>query len=173
MLVTEAMVELPLVHVPPVVGVRVVVEPIQILVSPLMPTGTPFTTLMAMVLSELHPVAVSSNTNDTEPTPVPVTTPLLVMVAIAGLLLVQIPPEVGIKLVVPLIQISLSPLRAVMGLLFTMIEIEPFEDGQPVLALVKLKLVIPDAIAITIPLLVTVAIEEFALVHTPPLEGSK
>ncbi len=86
---------------------------------------------------------------------------LRLIVAIAGLLLVQIPPVVGIKLVVPLIQISLSPLRAVMGLLFTIIEIEPFEDGQPVLALVKLKLVMPDAIAITLPLLLLIASTEF------------
>jgi hypothetical protein len=167
------MVVLPLVHVPPVVGVSCVVEPIQILVSPLMPTGTPFTTLMATVLSDLHPVADSSNTNVTDPTPVPVTTPLLVMVAIAGLLLVQLPPDDGIKLVVPLMQISLSPFKAVTGLLFTIMEMEPFEDGQPVLVFTKLKLVIPADKAMTLPLLFIEAIDGLVEVQTPPVEGNK
>ena len=53
----------------------------------------PFTVTDDVVL--LHPVAVSVNVNVTLPADTPVTTPPLVIVAIALLLLIHVPPVVG------------------------------------------------------------------------------
>ena len=46
--------------------------------------------------AESHPVLESVNVNVAVPNPTAVTNPLLSIVAIVGLLLVQLPPEAGI-----------------------------------------------------------------------------
>jgi hypothetical protein len=48
----------------------------------------------------LHPVRLFVKVNVTLPAETPVTTPAFVIVAIAGLLLIQVPPEVGVKVTV-------------------------------------------------------------------------
>jgi len=48
-----------------------------------------------LVGAELQPVAVSVKTNVADPTAIPVTKPELLTVAMAGLLLAQVPPEEG------------------------------------------------------------------------------
>ena len=60
---------------------------------------------------DTQPVALSVNTKVAFPSEIPVITPLLFMVATAGLLLAHVPPVDGFIEVVLPIQIELGPLR--------------------------------------------------------------
>ena len=93
---TEALLET---HVPPVAGDKVVVPPTQMVLSPVIET-TGFTSMVAFPVGlDAQPVAVDVNVKFTEPAATAVTTPALLTVAMALLLLVQVPPEEGDKVV--------------------------------------------------------------------------
>ena len=103
------------VPVPPPAGDNMVVLPTQIVLAPAMlTTGVAFTVTGA-VAAEAQPDAVAVKVKVTVPPDTPVTTPALVIVAIAGLLLAQVPPEVGETLVMPPTQILLEPTRLTVG----------------------------------------------------------
>lgn len=108
-LVTVATEGLLLTQVPPLVGDNVVVEPTQMLFAPVMLTTGKASTVTGEVGDEAHPVAVFVYVKVAVPAETPVTTPALVTVATAGLLLTQVPPEVGDKVVVEPTQITLGP----------------------------------------------------------------
>jgi hypothetical protein len=97
--VTVAFVISLLVHVPPVVGDKVMLLPTQT-------EGSADTTGRALIVTAevvlLQPVAVSVNVNVTEPGAIPVMRPALDTVALVGSLLVQVPPDVGDKVPLPL-----------------------------------------------------------------------
>ena len=95
-LVTVAMAVLLLVHVPSVVGDKVIVLPTQTAAGAVT-TGKAFTVTDDVVL--LHPLP-SVKVNVALPAETPVTTPALVTVAMAVLLLVHVPPVVGDKVIV-------------------------------------------------------------------------
>jgi hypothetical protein len=81
-----------LVHTPPVVGESTFVSLIQISEGAVT-TGKLYIVTAEVVL--LHPVVEIVNLKVVVPAITPVTAPALVTVAIAGLLLIQVPPVVG------------------------------------------------------------------------------
>ena len=168
--VTVAMAGLLLAQVPPVVGDSVVVPPIQMLFEPVMATaGNPFTVTDA-VGAEVQPVLVLVKLNVTVPAAIPSTTPPLVTDATAGLLLAQVPPVVGDKVVVEPIQILFTPVMLTMGEAFT-VTAEVGTDGQPVSELVKMNVTDPADTPVTTPAFVTVATAGLLLAHVPPVVG--
>ena len=113
-LVTVATDELLLVHVPPKVGDNVAVLPVQT------EAGAETIGFAFMVTEEvvlLQPVVPSVNVNVTVPGDTGVTTPALVTVATALLLLAHVPPEFGDKVAVLPIQIDDGAVNT--GLAFT------------------------------------------------------
>lgn len=104
------------------------------------------------------------------PAETPVTTPALVTVATAGLLLVQVPPVVGDKVVVDATQILEAPVMLTTGIPFT-VTAGVDADKQPVVALVKVKTAVPAETPVTTPALVTVATAGSLLDHVPPDVG--
>jgi hypothetical protein len=96
---TVALVGSLLVHVPPVAGFSVIVAPTQTLPAEVLTTGFGFTVTADVVF--LHPVLVWVNVNVTLPEAVAgaETTPALVTVAIAVLLLAHVPPVVGVSVI--------------------------------------------------------------------------
>ena len=112
--VTVATEVLLLTHVPPVVGDKVVVDPIHIELLPVMLTaGKALTVTVPVVLLQL--VVADVNVKVADPAATPVTTPAEVTVATAGLLLTQVPPVVGAKVVVDPIHIELLPVMLTAG----------------------------------------------------------
>lgn len=83
-----------LTHVPPVVGLSVIVDPTHNLSDGRITVGRSLTTTDAVVL--LQPVVVLVKVKVTVPSDIPVISPALVIVAIPELLLVQVPPVVGL-----------------------------------------------------------------------------
>jgi hypothetical protein len=161
-----------LTQVPPVVGDRVVVKPTQTLVLPvILTTGIAFT-VTAAVGAEIQPVAVLVKVKVAVPAATPVTSPLLVTVATAGLLLDQVPPEDGDKPVVAPTQMLLGPLIPTVGSAFTVMA-EVGAEIQPVLVLVKVKVAVPADTPETTPAFVTVAMEGSLLAQVPPVVGDK
>ena len=98
------------VHVPPVDGDNVVVSPTQMISSPVMLTEGLLVTVNGEEDKEVQFEALLTNVNVAIPVPTAVTNPLLLIVAIAVLLLVQVPPVDGNRFVVPLIHIVVGPL---------------------------------------------------------------
>lgn len=97
------------------VGDKVVVVSTQILSLPrILTVGLGVT--ITLIESERHPVDVSVNANFAVPEATPVTTPALVTVAMALLLLAQVPPVDGVKVVVEPIQTAAVPATATVGL---------------------------------------------------------
>lgn len=171
-LVTVATAGSLLTQVPPLVGDKVVVAPTQILFEPVMETVGFAFTVTAGVGSESQPVEELVNINVTEPAETPVTTPAFVTVATAGLLLTQVPPVVGDKVVVPLIQMLLAPVMLTVGGALTVTEAVG-KDTHPVVLLVKVKVTEPAETPVTTPALVTVATAGLLLDQVPPLLGDK
>jgi hypothetical protein len=91
-LVTVALLLLLLVHVPPVVGDKVIVLPTQT-VGPALTTGKALTVTAEVVA--LHPVVLFVKVNVALPAAIPVTIPALVTVALVSSLLDQVPPVTG------------------------------------------------------------------------------
>jgi hypothetical protein len=94
--VTVATAVLLLTQVPPVVGDNVVVEPTQTFVP--LTNGNTFTVTALVVAVQL--VVDDVNVKVTKPDDKPVTTPELVTEATVGLLLTQVPPVVGVNVIV-------------------------------------------------------------------------
>lgn len=108
-----------LVHVPPKVGVSEVVLWGQIVELPvIVATGLSLTVTMPEGL-EVHPVLASVNVNEAGPALIPVTTPLELTVAMALLLLAQVPTVEGDNKVVAPVHILLLPMILAIGLLLT------------------------------------------------------
>jgi hypothetical protein len=128
-------------------------------------------TAMAAVGIDVHPVVLFVKVNVAVPTDTPVTTPLLEIVAIAGLLLVHVPPVVGDNFVGPPIHIVVLPVMDTVGLAIT-VTVGVGTEAQP-LELVKVNVTVPAATPVTIPALVTVALAVLLLVHVPPVVGDK
>lgn len=171
-LVTVAMAGLLLVQLPPEAGDRVVVDPTQMLLAPvILTTGKAFTVMVA-VGSEVHPVEERVNVNVTEPAETPVTTPALVTVATAGLLLTQVPPLVGDKVVVKPTQTLLAPVILTVGKGSTLTALVVAEQFGEAL-LVNVKVADPEARPVTTPALFTEAIAGLLLVQVPPEVGDK
>jgi len=165
-LVTVAIAVLLLVHVPPVVGDKVIVLPIHT-DEGAVTTGFAFTVTEEVVL--LHPVDVSVKVNVTMPADTPVTTPALVTVALAVLLLVHVPPVVGDKVIV--LPTHTAEPAVTVGNAFTVTE--EVVLLHPVVVWVKVNVTVPADTPVTTPPLVTVAIAVLLLVHVPPVVGDK
>lgn len=116
--VTVAMAGNTAVHVPPVVGINVVVEPIHTAWVPLMATDGGGLTVTADVVL-VQPVVASVNVKVAVPCPTAVTTPLADTVATLVLLLTQVPPVVGDNVVLAPIQILFAPVILTVGRGFT------------------------------------------------------
>ena len=103
-----AIASLLLVQVPLIAGVALEVAPTHILVGPLTTTIGLGLIVTGADGNETQP-SVDLNVKVTDPSATPVTTPPLVTVAIDGLLLVHVPPELGESVVVAPIQIPVGP----------------------------------------------------------------
>jgi hypothetical protein len=169
---TVARAGLLLTQVPPEVGDRFVVSPTQITLSPVIPTTGSGSTVTETVLALQFGNAFLVNVKYTVPPDNAVTTPLLVTVAMVLLLLAQVPPEVGVKLVVAPTQIVVAPVTFTTGkaLIVTM---EVASDTQPVVEFVKVKVAVPTAIPVTTPSFATVAMAGSLLAQVPPEVGDK
>ena len=163
-LVTVAIALLLLTHVPPVVGDNVAVLPTHT-VAGAVTIGKAFTVTEEVVL--LHPVVVEVNVNVTDPAATPVMTPALVTVAIAVLLLTQVPPVVGDNVAVLPIQTDAGAVTVGRALTVT----EEVVLLHPVTVSVNVKVTDPAATPVMTPALVTVAIEVLLLTHVPPVVG--
>ena len=107
---TVATEELLDIQLPPVAGDKVVVPPTQIVLSPVIET-TGFTSMVAFPVGlDAQPVAVDVKVKLTDPAATAVTTPALLTVAMALLLLVQVPPEEGDKVVLSPIHKMAEPI---------------------------------------------------------------
>ena len=93
--VTVAIEGLLLNHVPPDDGDKVEVEPIQIKVDPVIKVDGLESTEIGSEALEIHPVTLSIKVKVALPIVNPVTNPRLLTLATLGLLLVQVPPDVG------------------------------------------------------------------------------
>ena len=118
-LVTVAMPVLLLVQVPPVVGDKVVLAPTHMVLGPVILTVGFGFTVITLLGNELQLVAALVKVKVTAPLANPVTIPKLLMFAILELLLVQVPPMVGLKDVVLPTHMVLDPVRLITGLSFT------------------------------------------------------
>jgi hypothetical protein len=164
--VTVATEVLLLVQVPPVDGVSVDVDPKH------KDAGAEMFGFAWMVIEldvRAQPVVEFVNVKVTFPGATGVTIPSNVIVAILILFEVQVPPEVGDKVV--LVPIQIEEGTVIVGSAFTVILFVGFEEQPEVL--VKVKVAVPDATPVTMPALVTVAIDVLLLVQVPPVEGSK
>jgi hypothetical protein len=169
-LVTVALALLLLVHVPPVVGDKVVVPPIHTEVLPVIDAVGLVLTVTVGDGLDWHPVVVLVNVKLTVPADTPVATPLLVIVATAGLLLTHVPPVVGDKLVVLPTHIEVLPDTLAFGLALTVI-VGVGVDAQPVVLDVNVNVTVPAATPVTTPAFVTVALATLLLAHVPPVVG--
>jgi hypothetical protein len=106
--------------------------------------------------------------NVTVPAERPVTKPEFVTDATRELLLAQVPPVEGDKLVVPLTQMLDPPVTTGNGYTVTygVILLHPADE-------VKVKVAFPGDIPVTIPELVTVATEVLLLIQVPSASGDK
>jgi len=164
--VTVATDGLVLTQVPPVVGVKVTLPLIQTAVLETVTTGKGFTVTDEVVaLQELVLVKVKL----TEPWSTMVTTPPAVTVATDGLVLTQVPPEVGVNVNVPSTQTAaLETVTTGNGFTVTD-EVVALQE----LVLVNVKLTEPELTRVTTPPAVTVATDGLVLTHVPPVVGVK
>jgi hypothetical protein len=116
LVVTVAIEGLLLLHVPPVDGDSVVFAPGQIDVGPDIVTVGLGPIVIGCEALDIHPEPVSVYVNVAVPCEIPVTIPELVIVAILALLLVHVPPVLGVNEVFPPIHIEFAPLILTLGL---------------------------------------------------------
>jgi hypothetical protein len=162
--VTEATAALLLIQVPPVVGDKVAVLPTQTEAGAVT-AGKAFTVTEEVVL--LHPVFASVNVNVTVPADTPVITPEFVTVALAVLLLIQVPPVVGDSVAVLPTQTDAGAVTTGKALTVT----EEVVLLHPVDVWVNVNVTEPaDTPAIT-PEFVTVALAVLLLNQVPPVVG--
>lgn len=170
--VTVATPGLLLAQVPPVVGDKPVVPPMQILVGPRILTLGSALIVTGKVGSDSQPVVEFVKIKVADPALTPVTRPAFVTVAMDGLLLLQVPPVDGDKVVVLPTQTALEPVMLTTGNGST-VTAEVGKDTQPVVVLVYVKVALPDETAVTMPALSTVATALLLLVQVPPVDGDK
>lgn len=120
--------------------------------------------------NEIHPVDVDVKVKVADPAETPVASPLLAIVATAALLLTQLPPEVGDKVVVAPTQREEAPVMEATGLEIMETSLVD-EDEQPFKELVKVKLAVPPETPVTNPALLTVATVGLLEVQVPPVAG--
>jgi len=169
---TVATAALLLAQVPPLVGVKPELSPMQILVAPeIVTTGIAFTVTVAVGI-EAHPVRELVKVKVAVPADMPVTTPAFVTVATEALLLAQVPPVEGDKVVPKPTQILLVPVILTTGKAFT-VTAEVARETQPVPESVKVKVADPAVTPVTTPASVTVATAGLLLIQVPPVEGDK
>ena len=101
-----------LVHIPPLFGVTLAVDPTQTSDAP--PKVGSALIVTAPVVAE-HPVVLFVNVNVAVPAETPVTTPEFVTVAILELLLTHVPLVVGESVVIAPEQILLLPVMLTVG----------------------------------------------------------
>lgn len=159
-----------LIQTPPEVGDKVVVKPAQIICEPVIPTTGAALTVTGAEATLIHCVAVAVNVNATVPVLKPVTMPPSLIVATAGLLLAQVPPEDGDKLVVVPTHIVLIPVMTATGLGCT-VSIADGAEAHPVAVDVNVNLAVPWDTPVTIPPLVMVAMVLLVLAQVPPEFG--
>lgn len=129
--------------------------------------GFELSTTNEVVLLQL--VVPSVNVKVTLPADIPVTTPALSTVAIAGLLLTQVPPVVGDK--VPMLPTHTDAGAVTAGFAFTVNEVVVLL--HPVVVSVNVNVTVPAATPVTTPALSMVAIAGLLLTHVPPAVGDK
>ncbi len=112
---TVATERLLLVHVPPVVGDNVVVEPSQMVEGPVIAAVGGLSTVTFEVASDIQPVLEFVNVKLAVPVFSPVTLPALFTEATEALLLTQVPPEVGESWVMESLQITDEPVIEAVG----------------------------------------------------------
>lgn len=134
-------------QVPPELGVTVVKLPIHILDDAAKTVGLGFTVIFPVV--EEQPVDVDVNVKFALPCAIPVITPAFVMVAIAVLELVQVPPVVG-EIVVVLPTQIVGGDAVTVGLGTTVTGAVGAEE-QPVLVCVHTKVTTPGVRPVTTP----------------------
>jgi hypothetical protein len=116
-----------------------------------------------------HPEVVLVNVILAVPPVTPVTTPPLLIVATAGLELIQVPPVVGVKLAVAPIQTVAGDGTVIIGNALTVIEAVVLL--QVVVVFVNVKVEVPANNPVTTPALVTEAIVGLLLIQVPPDVG--
>ena len=121
---------------------------------------------------ETHPDEVSVKIKVAVPELIPVTTPLLLIVATLGFVLAHVPPVDGESAVLPPIQIEFRPFIVTTGFAYTAIG-AVLADMQPVEMFVNLNVACPAANAVTTPAFVIVAMVGLLLTHVPPTVGEK
>jgi hypothetical protein len=131
--------------------------------------GLTFTLKLA---SDTQPVLPLVNVNVALPPLIPVTKPLFVTDATLVLLLVHVPPVLGLNVVVPPIHIFLVPDTKAIGFAFTVTTLVA-SLGHKVVLLVNVNVAVPAAIPVTTPAFVTVATDVLLLAHVPPVVGLK
>lgn len=157
------------VQTPPVEGVTVVVDPIQIDVLLIFTVGLPYTVTL-FVAFDTHPVDVLVNIKPDDPGAKPVTNPALVTDATDEFTKVHVPPVEGDKVVVPPIQIPFGPVTETTGLAFT-VSGAVGRLEHPVVLLVNVKVTFPCPKPVTKPAFVTLATDGLLLIHIPPEFG--
>lgn len=115
----------------------------------------------------LHEVDVEVNVKVTDPSDTPETTPALVIVAIELLLLTQVPPVEGLKVIDPPTHTPAAAFTT--GNAFTVNDVVVLLHPEDVS--VKVKLTVPAEIPVTKPVLSMVATVASLLSHAPPTDG--
>lgn len=100
----------------------------------------------------------------------PTTTPSLLTVATAGLLLTHVPSESGERVVEAPAQMVLAPVMLTTGVGFT-VTAAVGSETQPVAELVKVKVAEPAVTAVMTPSLAIVATPASLLAQVPPITG--
>ncbi len=153
-------------HVPPALGLAVIVDPIHNEAEGVLTTGSVFTVTDEVVL--LQPVAVLVKVNVTAPADTPVTNPAFVMVATPGALLIHVPPALGLAVIVdPIHKVAKGVLTT--GSAFTVTDVVVLL--QPVAVSVKVNVTTPADTPVITPALSMVATPVELLIHVPPTPG--
>ena len=169
-LVTVAILLLLDTQVPPLVGDKVVDNPRQTEVAPVILTiGFSFT-MTVLVALDTQPLEVCVYVKVALPLDKPVTKPVLSTLATTGLLDVQTPPVEGVRLVVVPMHRLLLPVMETEGLVETVTTAEGLLI-QPVDEDVYVKVALPTETPVITPALVMVATAELLLTQVPPVLG--
>jgi hypothetical protein len=155
-----------LTHVPPVVGDNVIVLSTQTAAGP-ESTGNARTVTAEVVF--VQPVEANVNVKVGDPGATPVTTPSLVTVANALLLLVHVPPVVGDNVIVLPTQTAAGAATTGRGFTVTAVVVLL----QPVDVRVYVNVTVPSDTPVTTPAFVTVATAGLLLTQVPSVEGVK
>lgn len=160
-------------HVPPVVGMKVVVCPAQMALTPVSVITGLSKTVMVLLAILVQAPETSIYVMETVPSDTPVTIPVLLTVAISVFELDQVPPgNEATSEIFETSQTKSGPEMVTADAALTETEAVAF-DVHNVVELVKVKLADPGPTAVTTPLFVTVATEVFELVQVPPDVGDR